>query len=258
MSTTVMNTIDVVGTSPDVEKHSLVRSIVLHLFPGAAMVLAYLAAMPFARQHGLPPLLVSCLSALLVMAPLEIAHLFLLGRKATGAWSLSPAVNFPAPMRAWRYALIVLGLAVATIAIYGVVQPADRWFARTFMGWLPNWFDFSDVRQYARLGRDMLLLTLAARFVADVLVVSAVEELYFRGYLLPRMPGPAWLAPILNTALFAIYHFWQPYNWLSIFCFLLPTVVVVWWVKDVRIGVYAHVTLNLIGFISFAVAVLGH
>ena len=73
---------------------------------------------------------------------------------------------------------------------------------------------------------------------------------------MPRIPGPAWIAPLASAALFAAYHFWQPYNWPSIFCFSLPMIVAAWWWKDVRLSIAAHMALNLIGFAAFAVAVL--
>jgi AcrR family transcriptional regulator len=39
-----------------------------------------------------------------------------------------------------------------------------------------------------------------------------VEELYFRGYLLPRISRFGGWAPVINCCLFALYHFWQPFN----------------------------------------------
>jgi hypothetical protein len=130
------------------------------------------------------------------------------------------------------------------------------WFARNFMGFLPGWFDYSNLSAYRGLAPGILAATVVARLTADVVVVPIAEELYFRGYLLNRIPGPSWLAPFVDAALFAVYHFWQPYNWPSIFCFSLPMIWAVWRFKDVRISIAAHVLLNLLGFAGFAAAVL--
>lgn len=253
MTATILNAS---ATSPKADRHSLATSVALHLFPGAAMVSCYLVLAPLGIRYGYPPLLTSCVVALAVMAPLEIGHLLLIGRRNVGKLSLRGAVELPRPMTLWRYPAITVGLIAAAIAMYELTLPADRWFAGQIMRFLPTWYDFTAIEPYRHLGRTVLLSTLALRLLADVVVVSAAEELYFRGYLLPRIPGPAWLAPILNSALFAIYHFWQPYNWPTIFCITLPMTLAVWRTKDVRLSIATHVTMNLIGFGTFAAVLL--
>ncbi len=155
------------------------------------MVAVYLLVALIGLSHGLPPLLMSCAVCLLVMAPLEAGHLMWLGRKTTGAWSLAGAVSFPKAMPLWRYGLILLGVIPATIVAYAPIQPANLWFAHNVMGFLPSWYDFSSIGQYRGFGPGVLMATLVLRFLSDVVVVSAVEELYFRGYLMSRIPGPA-------------------------------------------------------------------
>jgi hypothetical protein len=83
-----------------------------------------------------------------------------------------------------------------------------------------------------------------------------VEELYFRGYLLPRMSRFGWAAPFLNYALFSLYHFWQPYNLPTLFVVSLPMVIGVWKTKNVRVGVYTHILLNTIGGVLALITVL--
>jgi len=241
--------------APATAKHSLATSVLLHLFPGAAMAAIYVVIAPLGMQAGLPPLLILSVLALVVLAPLEIGHLLVVGRRGGGRWTFRGAVELPRPMP-WRFGLILMLAVAAALVLYGLSQPADRWFARHVMGFLPPWFDYSGLASYRRLGQGALIATVALRFVADVVVLPAAEELYFRGYLMPRIPGPGWIAPIASAALFAAYHFWQPYNWPSIFCFSLPMIVAAWWCKDVRLSIAAHATLNLLGFAAFAVAVL--
>ena len=244
------------AAAPAMAKHALATSVLLHLFPGAAMAAIYVAIAPLGMSAGLPPLLILSVLALAVLAPLELGHLLLVGRRGAGRWSLRDAVDLPRLMPAWRFGLILLVAVAAALVLYGLSQPADRWFAGHVMGFLPPWFDYSGLASYRRLGRGVLITTVVLRFVADVVVLPAAEELYFRGYLMPRIAGPGWTAPLASAGLFAAYHFWQPYNWPSIFCFSLPMIVAAWWWKDVRLSIAAHVALNLIGFAAFAVAVL--
>ncbi len=237
-------------------RHALPASVALHLVPGAAMALAYVALAPLGIAAGLPPLLTLSVCALFVLAPLEIGHLLAIGRRGSGRWTLAGVVAPPPRIKSWKFVAIVACAFAATIMLYAASRPADLWFAGHIMGFLPRWFDYSDLAAYRHLPPAVLAATLIARFAADILVVPATEELYFRGYLLSRIPGPAWLAPFVNAALFAIYHFWQPYNWPSIFCFTLPMILAVAWFKDVRLSITTHVLLNLLGFVAFAAAIL--
>ena len=237
-------------------KHTLATSVALHLFPGAVLVTFYLLLAPLGMRVGLPPLLTSCALALIVLAPLEIGHLLLIARRGGGREALRGAVDMPRPMKLWRYIAVTIGLVAVSIAFYALSLPADRWFGGQISGFLPTWYDYARLDAYRHLGTGVLASILVLRFAADVVVVPAAEELYFRGYLLPRIPGPAWLAPFASGALFAVYHFWQPYNWPSIFCLSLPMIVAVWRTTDVRLSIATHVTMNLIGFISFAAAIL--
>ena len=41
-----------------------------------------------------------------------------------------------------------------------------------------------------------------------------VEEMYFHGYLLPRISRLGAWAPLVNTVLFSLYHFFTP--WLNV------------------------------------------
>ena len=44
------------------------------------------------------------------------------------------------------------------------------------------------------------------------IIGPTVEELYFRGPLLPRIDRLGAWAPVLNSGLFALYHFWSPWQ----------------------------------------------
>jgi membrane protease YdiL (CAAX protease family) len=83
-----------------------------------------------------------------------------------------------------------------------------------------------------------------------------VEELYFRGYLLPRMERYAtkW-APLANVVLFSVYHFFSPWENLVRICALLPQFYVVWRERNIRFGIWTHVLINTIGGIMILVAV---
>jgi len=61
--------------------------------------------------------------------------------------------------------------------------------------------------QWRRPGGDRGVLV-----ALNVILGPLVEELYFRGYLLPRLHRFGIWAPLINISLFAAYHLWKPWT----------------------------------------------
>jgi membrane protease YdiL (CAAX protease family) len=74
-----------------------------------------------------------------------------------------------------------------------------------------------------------------------------VEELYFRGFLLPRMTWMGKAAPVVNTLLFALYHFWTPWQVITRVLALVPTVYIVNTKRNIYIGIMVHCLMNIVG-----------
>jgi uncharacterized protein len=99
-------------------------------------------------------------------------------------------------------------------------------------------------------------VTLVVSLVLSGPLLPAVEELYFRGYLLPRLSHLGVGAPLLNMALFALYHLWTPWQAVSRFVFFLPTVWATWRKRDLRIALGVHCLANTLGVLLTLAAVL--
>jgi membrane protease YdiL (CAAX protease family) len=84
-----------------------------------------------------------------------------------------------------------------------------------------------------------------------------VEELYFRAYLLPRMRNISgnW-APLLNTVLFSLYHFFSPWENLIRVLAITPMTYIVWNNRNIRFGIITHLTLNTLGGIMMLFMIL--
>ena len=76
-----------------------------------------------------------------------------------------------------------------------------------------------------------------------------MEELYFRGYLLPRLPVAGWSAIPVSAALFSMQHYWQPWNWLVIFGLQLGLTTLVVRLRCVRLGIVMHILTNSLGLL---------
>jgi hypothetical protein len=83
-------------------------------------------------------------------------------------------------------------------------------------------------QRLAGFSKVVLVPTLPATLAIDGLINPTVGELYFRRYLLSRLPVTGWRATPLPSALFSLQHYWQPWNWLLIFVLqlILTTLVV--------------------------------
>ncbi len=95
------------------------------------------------------------------------------------------------------------------------------------------------------VARWLVLVTLALRLLFSAFLVPITEELYFRGYLLPRMPVAFGRSgPVMHSFLFAVYHFDSPWMIPVSTLGLLPTIYATRWSGSVVPGIVAHALVN--------------
>ena len=113
--------------------------------------------------------------------------------------------------------------------------------------WYPQEYNLQNVMANPGVlsGYQGVYLLLVMFIIANGILGPLVEELYFRGYLLPRMDGYAkkW-APILNVVLFSLYHYFSPWENPIRIIALIPLVYIVWRKRDIRFGIWVHILLN--------------
>jgi membrane protease YdiL (CAAX protease family) len=92
---------------------------------------------------------------------------------------------------------------------------------------------------------DVLWRTIVLTFMFNGFAAPIVEEIYFRGFLLPRMNKLGKSAPAVNIILFSISHFFSPMEILTRILGLLPLAYTVWLKKNIYIGMVTHCAVNL-------------
>ena len=189
-----------------------------HLAPGAALLAFVLVTAPLLRRAGLPPVWGVLAGALLVLAPVELALVHRALRRAGSGWA---ALGLRRPRRADLPALLLAG--AAALLLPGLVVAAEPLLTAALPGWLPQ----VGVDGLDRHPLPVQVTTLVLWAVAAVLVGPAVEEVYFRGWLLPRLPGGALRACTFNAVLFGVYHLWQPQAVLTVAVTALPLAALV-------------------------------
>src|SRR4028118_1708128 len=109
------------------EQHSLARTLVLHLLPGALMVAFYAVAGPLVRDLELPSLMAIYLAILFVLIPFELGYLFYRAQK--NGSSLGEVVLYREPVPKGQFVALVLGLlAWSAIFFVFLYPPLDAFF----------------------------------------------------------------------------------------------------------------------------------
>jgi membrane protease YdiL (CAAX protease family) len=216
----------------------------------------FIASVPLVSQVGFPPVFAMTTVGITFGLGFQLWHLYHEGKKRNGKWSLEGIVLYRNPMPLWQYFALVPVFVVVAFIIDGLTSPI-KVAMLNLLPWIPEWFEMRNASLLATYSRPILLITFTLYILLNGIAAPIIEELYFRGYLMPRLSRFGRWTPVIETALFTIYHFWQPYYWIAQFVFMLPIVSAVWWKKNIRLGIVVHMTLNVLGGVLLAAMVLG-
>jgi membrane protease YdiL (CAAX protease family) len=197
--------------------------------------------------HGAPRSLAFTLAVLLAGLPCMLAVLWA-GRRWGG-------VRYREPMPAWLYAALYAAGLVLAFAMLFATAPLCEFLAGNAFHWLPGYL-LPGWDPPVPPERPLVLFALLLQLAIDGAVAPVVEELYFRGLLLPRMGRLGMTAPAASALLFSVQHLWQPYNWPLIFLINLPLAYVVRWRRNIYVGMMLHCSTNTIGAVLALVGFL--
>ena len=242
----------------ETQGHTSLQSILLHLLPGVIATAVFVLTVPLASEMGYPSITALYLPMILTVIILELGYLLWQGRKRNGVLSLTGIVNFLEPVPLWQYIVFPILIVIWGVLVTALISPVDNLILIKVFGWLPDWYALRNLLEIPSIySREALLVTAVFAVILNGIVGPVVEELYFRGHLLPRMSRFGRWAPLVNVVLFSLYHFWTPWNFLSRVVLLTPMVYWVWWKRNIYIGMIAHCLLNLIGTLVLFAQLLG-
>jgi len=227
-------------------QHSLFKSFLLHVLPGALTTVAFLVLKPILDGSGCPPLLAFLLAVLLVDLPILLGVMLVEGKKLNGRYSLEGVVLYREKASWKTFALVFVGAFVVVYALMMLVAPLSALLTESVFSWLPDWMFLEEQTQYQAYAKSALLATFALQLVLTGVALPWVEELYFRGYLLPRLSRYDKWAPLLGGLFFGLYHVWQLFGFPTVFLLGVALGYVVWWKRDIRISISLHVFANVL------------
>ncbi len=237
-------------------ENSLPQLVLLHLVPGAIIALVFAALARVMAGQGWPASLALLVTWLVAGIPLLLGILYYQGFYRNGIFSLSGKLRNRKPMLLVQYLWLVPALLVWTAVSSTMLYFVSERLHQALFGWTPAWLNLSAFAENPASYSPEVIWAIVLLSAVLNIVVPTVEELYFRSYLMPRLRfGPIW-SPLASAALFSLYHFWLPWDFLGRLVALLPVVYVVQWKQNVYISILVHVLLNTIGTIGLLVLVM--
>ena len=233
---------------------TLKKQLWYHFYPGIAILLVYIFISKYLVDLGYPGLTGLLAVELLVLAPIGMGHLIKKGYRLNGSLSLKNVISYTSRLSIWQYLKWSLIGIIACTVIYVPLFPVGLFLKENLFAWLPEWYFDPG---FGTSNLDLVAKIFFVGIFVDGIIGPIVEELFFRGYLLPRMAYLKKWAPILNGALFGLYHFWQPHNYLAIVAVGIILSYIVWKKKNVYLGIIIHCTLNVLGAVGGFLAASG-
>jgi len=235
-----------------IEKHSTAQSIILHLLPGILIGCFYLLARQPVVKMGYPSIIALILAYTFILIPVELGYLLYQGKKKTGRFTLQGIISYRNSIPWWQYLVWVSVIFLAVGAIFTLLKPLDAFLQERLFFWMPDINNGLD----GNYSRTTLIITYSMVFIFVAVLAPLVEELYFRGYLLPRLKGK--YAPLLHSFLFAAQHILEPWMIITRTLGFLPILFGVK-KKNIYIGIIVHIlcnTVNVVTGIAFIVKMM--
>ena len=230
------------------ENLSILKIILLGFLPGLiTLLVAIILANPY-FGFNFPLLLIG----IIVMVgigniPTELCILKIISWKENKKFKDIILYKNKTPLK--KYILSILITFIFAGIVFVLFEPYEGklWKYLKVFDFIPDWFrmDKTNIQDYENVKYIVILY-----YFLNGIIAPIVEEIYFRGFLLPRMGNFGKLAPLINVIIFSIYHFFSPWQIITRIIALTPMAYSVWINKDVKISIMAHCLLNIIGSIG--------
>lgn len=179
-------------------QYSILKVFGLSVIPGILVALVFAVLTPLVSSFDLPPLLAFLLAVLLIGLPFELGTMLYLGKKENNRYSLQGIVLYRESIPAWQYLVIIPITFAVTFAALSLLLPVENNYASRLFAFLPDWLFMDDAGQYVAYDQTSLVVIFILAVFVRGIAIPIVEELYFRGFLLPRISRFKIWAPVIG------------------------------------------------------------
>lgn len=227
-----------------IERLPVWKSVVLHLLPGLlALVVFTLIARPV-EALGFPSVMPWLITVLFVIIPFELGYLLYQGRKRNGRLSLDGVILYRQPLKAGQIVLWTVLTFLAVLVLFILSGPVTHYLETVVFAWVPDWFVMNTGLEGGGFSASALLIVNIASIFVFIIGIPIVEEMYFRGYLLPRLTYLGGWAVLVNSFLFALYHFTTPWGLAFRFLISLPLAYSAYRKQNILPAILVHAIAN--------------
>jgi uncharacterized protein len=235
------------------EQHPLALSIILHLLPGILIGVAFFLIGPSIQSRNFPPFVAQSIADLVVLTPFVLGILFYLGYKKNGRLSLNGIVLYREKVSLGSY-LLYVPIVFFAAGLIPLLAPVSNFIFDRFFSWWPSAYNL--MPDLSLFSRSTLIISYMVNFLVISLLAPILEELYFRGFLLPRLSRfGVWAVPI-QSVLFAFFHVWTPWMVVARSIGLLPFIYIAQKKQNIYIGMIAHILANTLDVIAGVMFIL--
>lgn len=241
-----------------VKKHSTLQTILFHLIPGLFNLLAIILLTPFTTRLGFAEngrLLAGELMIIVSIVPIQIGFLLLVAKKTTKTCNILKLMPFQEKSKLFEYILFVVIMIVWALSISAILTPIEHELRDSLFAFVPDELAMRNM-DFSSTPKDLLIFVACFAILTNGIIAPVTEELYFRGYLLPRINLSPIMAVITNAVLFSLYHFFSPWYFLSRVLMMIPLYYWVMKRKNMRFSIIAHVIANVFTSVSVLLEIL--
>lgn len=225
------------------KKQSMPISIMLHLVPGMINAVAYFLFVPIVTYYGFPNTVANYLMVLITLIPMQLGILFVTAHRKQGTYNFLKLIPWLKKSRLKEYLIFIPIMAIWAIIISAVLSPLETRLLNNVFAFIPSNMVI-DTYDASEISRNMIIFMVISGLITNGLLAPIMEEIYFRGYLLPRIDASKKKAVVLNAVLFSLYHFFTPWAFFSRVLMMIP---LYWWVakkENIRFSIIAHIIAN--------------
>jgi hypothetical protein len=216
----------------------------MHILPGLPIMLVYITLAPLGIKWGIPTIFTLTSAIIFALIPVQMGILLWQGYRIHGHLTLKDVIYFRQAISKKRATLDIIMILIWSIIVFAILStPLRTYIIPRLFQWAPNWYTTID--SFAGSPR-ILWATWFLLIVFGSILGPAVEELYFRGFLLPRMTQLGKWAPLVNAFLFSLYHLWSPWDLITRTIAVTPLSYLVAKRRNLYIGMIVHILLNLL------------